>query len=69
MSATAPSCTVSTPDACADNTEVILYQIDKGGHTWPGGKQYLPKAVIGSTTGAFDGSQVIAQFFVTHGRD
>jgi polyhydroxybutyrate depolymerase len=54
---------------CADNTEVILYQIDKGGHTWPGGKQYLPKAVIGSTTGAFDGSQVIAQFFVTHGRD
>jgi polyhydroxybutyrate depolymerase len=54
---------------CADNTEVILYQIEKGGHTWPGGKQYLPKAVIGSTTGAFDGSQVIAQFFVTHGRD
>lgn len=54
---------------CADGTEVVLYRIDKGGHTWPGGKQYLPKTVIGPTTGAFDGSQVIAQFFVTHGRD
>lgn len=55
--------------ACADNTEVILYKIEKGGHTWPGGKQYLPKTVIGATTRAYEGSQVIAQFFMTHGRD
>lgn len=54
---------------CADHTEVIHFQINKGGHTWPGGKQYLPRTVIGSTTRAFDGSQVIAQFFMTHGRD
>lgn len=54
---------------CADNTEVVLYQIEKGGHTWPGGKQYLPKTVIGPTTRAFDGSEVIAQFFLSHGRD
>ncbi|CKM18473.1 esterase lipoprotein LPQC [Mycobacterium tuberculosis] len=55
--------------SCAAGTEVISYQIDNGGHTWPGGRQYLPKAVIGATTRAFDGSQVIAQFFATHGRD
>ncbi|KAA1249596.1 esterase [Mycobacterium simiae] len=55
--------------SCAAGTEVVLYQIDNGGHTWPGGKQYLPKAIIGSTTRAFDGSQAIVQFFVTHGRD
>ncbi|OBK16683.1 extracellular catalytic domain type 1 short-chain-length polyhydroxyalkanoate depolymerase [Mycobacterium asiaticum] len=55
--------------SCADNTEVVLYRIEKGGHTWPGGKQYLPKAVIGSTTRAFDGSEVIAEFFLRHGRD
>jgi polyhydroxybutyrate depolymerase len=55
--------------ACASDTEVVLYQIDNGGHTWPGGKQYLPKAVIGPTTRAFDASQVIATFFLAHGRN
>ncbi|BBX74638.1 esterase [Mycobacterium shinjukuense] len=54
---------------CAAGTEVVWYQIDNGGHTWPGGKQYLSKAIIGPTTRAFDGSQVIAQFFLAHGRD
>jgi polyhydroxybutyrate depolymerase len=54
---------------CADGTEVIFYRIDNGGHTWPGGTQYLPKSIIGPTTRAFDGSRAIAQFFLTHGRD
>jgi polyhydroxybutyrate depolymerase len=54
---------------CAASTEVVFYQIDSGGHTWPGGKQYLPKAVIGPTTRAFDGSESIAQFFLAHSRD
>jgi polyhydroxybutyrate depolymerase len=53
---------------CAAGTEVVLYQINNGGHTWPGGKQYLPKPVIGPTTRAFDGSLVIAQFFLAHMR-
>jgi polyhydroxybutyrate depolymerase len=55
--------------ACAASTEVVFYQIDTGGHTWPGGKQYLPKAVIGPTTRALDGSESIAQFFLAHARD
>ena len=55
--------------ACAASTEVVLYRIDDGGHTWPGGKQYLPKAVIGPTSRAFDASEVIAQFFLTHARN
>jgi polyhydroxybutyrate depolymerase len=55
--------------ACAASTEVVFYQIDNGGHTWPGGKQYLPKPVIGPTTRAFDASELIAQFFLTHGRN
>jgi polyhydroxybutyrate depolymerase len=55
--------------ACAASTEVVCYQIDSGGHTWPGGKQYLPKAIIGPTTRGLDASEVIAQFFLTHGRD
>jgi polyhydroxybutyrate depolymerase len=54
---------------CSASTEVVFYQIDNGGHTWPGGRQYLPKAVIGSTTRALDGSEAIAQFFLAHARD
>jgi polyhydroxybutyrate depolymerase len=57
----------STP--CAASTEVVFYQIDNGGHTWPGGKQYLPRAIIGSTTRALDASEAIAQFFLAHARD
>jgi polyhydroxybutyrate depolymerase len=55
--------------ACAASTEVVFYQIDDGGHTWPGGKQYLPKVVIGPTSRALDGSESIAQFFLAHARD
>ena len=55
--------------ACAASTEVILYQIDNGGHTWPGGKQYLPRAIIGRTSRALDASEVIAQFFLAHARN
>jgi polyhydroxybutyrate depolymerase len=54
--------------ACAPGTEVVFFQVDRGGHTWPGGKQYLPKVVIGPTTHAFDASQTIARFFAAHAR-
>jgi polyhydroxybutyrate depolymerase len=55
--------------ACAASTEVVFYQIDSGGHTWPGGKQYLPTSVIGPTTRALDGSEAMAEFFLAHARD
>jgi polyhydroxybutyrate depolymerase len=55
--------------ACVASTEVVFYQIDNGGHTWPGGKQYLPQAIIGRTSRALDASEVIAQFFLAHGRN
>ncbi|OBI86834.1 esterase [Mycobacterium sp. 1245805.9] len=55
--------------ACAGSTEVIFYRIDNGGHTWPGGKQYLPQAIIGRTSRALDASEVIAQFFLAHVRN
>ncbi|BBZ45605.1 extracellular catalytic domain type 1 short-chain-length polyhydroxyalkanoate depolymerase [Mycobacterium parmense] len=54
---------------CAAASEVVLYQVDKGGHTWPGGKQYLPRTVIGPTTRALNASEAIAQFFLAHGRE
>jgi len=46
-----------------DGTEVILYAIDGGGHTWPGGIQYLPARIIGRTCRDFEANEVIWAFF------
>ena len=51
---------------CKDGVEVILYAIDGGGHTWPGGLQYLPESIIGRTSREFNASEVIWQFFKEH---
>ena len=51
---------------CQDSVEVILYAIEGGGHTWPGGMQYLPEWIIGKTSRDFNASEVIWQFFKEH---
>jgi polyhydroxybutyrate depolymerase len=55
-----------TYGGCQDNAEVVLYAIEGGGHTWPGGLQYLPEWIIGKTCRDFDASEVIWQFFKEH---
>ena len=45
-----------------DGTEVVVYRVEDGGHTWPGGSQYLPKMLVGKVTHQIDGSQVIWDF-------
>lgn len=47
-------------------TEVLLYTIDGGGHTWPGGPQFLPSAIIGYVCRDFDAAQLIWDFFKKH---
>ena len=49
-----------------NNTEVITYMIGNGGHTWPGGSQYLPAMLIGKTTHELNASEVIWEFFKRH---
>ena len=51
-----------------DRSEVILYTIDGGGHTWPGGIQYLPAKIIGKTSRDIDATEVIWSFFKNHSR-
>ena len=51
---------------CQDGAEVVLYAIEGGGHTWPGGLQYLPESVIGRTSREFNASEIIWQFFKEH---
>ena len=43
--------------------EVVVYTIEGGGHTWPGGTQYLPKFLVGKVTRNLDGTQTIWEFF------
>jgi polyhydroxybutyrate depolymerase len=47
-------------------TEVVLYRIDGGGHTWPNGLQYLPKKIIGKVCRDINGTEVIWEFFKMH---
>ncbi len=58
-----------TYNGCRGGTEVIFYDIKGGGHTWPGGLQYLPVRIIGKTTRNLDATTVIWAFFQSHPSD
>lgn len=49
--------------ACAGGTSVVLYSVTGGGHSWPGGQQYLPAALIGPVSHQFDATETIWRFF------
>ena len=51
-----------------DNSEVILYSIKNGGHTWPGGYQYLGEWIVGRTCRDMNAAEVIWEFFERHER-
>jgi polyhydroxybutyrate depolymerase len=49
-----------------DGGEVILIRINGGGHTIPGGKQYMPKRMVGNVCGDFVAEEMIWEFFKSH---
>ena len=53
---------------CTDGADVVLYEIKGGGHTWPGGYQYLPEFLIGKTNRDLDASRAIWDFFKRYRR-
>ena len=48
---------------CTAGTAVSLIIVEGGGHTWPGGFQYLPERFIGKTSRNIDANRVIWEFF------
>jgi polyhydroxybutyrate depolymerase len=48
---------------CDNESKVVLYRIEGGGHTWPDGRQYLPERRIGRTTRDINGCDEIWDFF------
>jgi polyhydroxybutyrate depolymerase len=51
---------------CRLGTSVVEYAVAGGGHTWPGGPQYLPKLLVGTASRQLDASETIVQFFLAH---
>jgi polyhydroxybutyrate depolymerase len=47
-------------------TEVVVYTIQGGGHTWPGGSQYAPALFVGKASKNLEATQVIWDFFEKH---
>ncbi len=50
---------------CRNGTEVVLVRVIGGGHTWPGGKQYL-KRIVGGVSRDINASELIIDFFLGH---
>ncbi len=48
---------------CANRGALIFYKIEGGGHTWPGGKQYLGEKWIGKTSLEINACEVIWDYF------
>ena len=48
---------------CQNESKVVLYRIEGGGHTWPDGRQNLPVKWVGRTSRDINGCDEIWQFF------
>ena len=55
-----------TYSGCKEETEVVLVKVIGGGHTWPGGKQYLSPKMVGVVCRDINASEMILDFFLRH---
>jgi polyhydroxybutyrate depolymerase len=53
--------------AAENGVAVASFAIEGGGHTWPGGRQYLPEKIVGRTS-RVDACELIWSFFKRHPR-
>ncbi|MBI4580482.1 MAG: dienelactone hydrolase family protein [Planctomycetes bacterium] len=51
---------------CAEGTAVVLYVVEGGGHTWPGGPAGLSTVFRGPVTQDLDATQSCWDFFAAH---
>jgi len=50
------------------SSEVVVYTIEGGGHSWPGGMGFVAQDIIGRTTNDINASDIMWQFFQSHYR-
>ena len=51
---------------CQDNSEVLLFTITEGGHTWSGSDDDLGEAIVGNMCRDIDASTLMLDFFEKH---
>lgn len=51
-----------------DGSAVTLISLAGGGHTWPGGKPYMPAFVVGAVCPELDATRTIWEFFKQHAK-
>jgi polyhydroxybutyrate depolymerase len=51
---------------CRAGSEVRLYEIRGGGHTWPRGEKYLTERLVGKVSQELDGAEEIWRFLSAH---
>jgi polyhydroxybutyrate depolymerase len=63
----APRVSRRSYSGCAGNADVVLYTIDGGGHTWPGGGT-LPEWFVGSINRNVNATRELWSFYQAHPR-
>ena len=51
-----------------NKTEIKLYKLIGGGHTWPGGRSVLPRFIVGTVCRDFNATNAIWKFFKKHSK-
>lgn len=57
-------------EGCRSGSQVVLYEIDGGGHGWPGGHEAqgpLARRIVGYVTNDINASSLLIQFFMQYG--
>lgn len=52
---------------CSNNADVVLYTVDGGGHTWPGGG-FMPPWIVGRTARDLNATRLLWDFYRQHPR-
>jgi polyhydroxybutyrate depolymerase len=55
----------TTWDNCKNKEKIVLVEVNNGGHTWPGGRQFENERVVGKVAEDFDAAEIIWKFFKT----
>lgn len=51
---------------CRDDADVVMYEVQGGGHSWPIGTKNRSGIIFGKTSGDIDANEVIWDFFENH---
>jgi polyhydroxybutyrate depolymerase len=63
-----PDTTIRTWRGASNQSDVVFYRVEGGGHTWPGSRITLPAFMFGRTSRTFDTTRLSWEFLAAHKR-